>query len=92
MSRRGIACSRDTTNQGVRGRMSSVRVLSAALRVWPLAMVGSRPPGKCPISSVQVMSGLELSSLTSMTPPTDNNWGRRADALWNVRICRCAGM
>ena len=58
MSRRGIACSRDTTNQRVRGRsrqfVSCLRRCVSGL--W--AMVGSRPPGKCPISSVQVMSGL----------------------------------
>ena len=62
MSRHGIACSRDTTNQGVRGRKSSVRVVSAALRVWPLATVGSRPPGNLPHQFSQFKSGVVLTN------------------------------
>jgi len=74
---------RDTTNQGVRGRKSSVRVLCAALHVWPLATVGSRPPGNMPH---QFSSGLELSSPTRMTPTTDN-CGRHAESPGETSGC-----
>ena len=79
MSRRGIACSRDTTNQGVRGRsrqfVSCLRRCVSGLWPW----WGADPRGNAPsVQFGQVMSGLELSSPTSMTPTTDN-CGRHAD-------------